>query len=103
MTIRTRTIGFQILWLLVIGGILTMIICYGIGIILLKQSNEQLSKLKAEIYSLQMVELSLLRELAPIIVGLLLAFLAPLINILSYLRIKKIELEDMEKSKILFF
>ena len=102
MTIKVKSTIYQMILLLIIGGILTILNCYATGSILAKQSSYQLSKIGGQAYSLPLAGISLLRELGPVTAGWMLAFLAPIISVLSYLGIiKKTDIQNIEKSKIL--
>ena len=101
MTIKLKSTILQMLWLIAVGGVLIIWSCCSQSVILMGQFGEELSKFAAQKYSLITVSLIFLRTISPATAGLTLAYLAPLISILAYLRIKKEDIEDAGKSKIL--
>lgn len=101
MTLKNRTIVIQLLGLLVIGGILTMVSSYRMGVESAEQTVQELSKFGAEEFIFVGVGTTLIRELCPITVGLTVAFLTPILSIAAYLTIKQMNLGDSEKEKIL--
>ena len=97
----TKSFIFQLALLLTIGGILVIISGYSLGTSVLEQSQQEMSELQADVYSLSLAGLNVFREEAPLMVGQIFAFLVPIIGIFAWLRIKKVSIGNKDKDKIL--
>lgn len=92
---------FSFLWLLLLGSIFVVFDAYSMGIDLIKQAENSLAKFQAQSFAFHATALSLTRELISVKVGIILAYLSPIIGIFEYFRIKKETATDIEKRKVL--
>jgi hypothetical protein len=92
---------FHLFWLLIIGGILELFDAYTTGREVLRLGEQTLAKFQAEGFALGAAVMGLTREFMPVQVGVMLAWLSPVIGTFEYLKIKKADVSEAEKRKLL--
>ena len=97
----TKINKIPFIWLLLLGSIYVVFDAYSLGINVVQQSKSTLAEFDAQQHAFETAALGLSREIIPIQVCLMLAYLSPLIGIFEYFKVKKIDVTDHDKWRFL--
>lgn len=88
------------LWLVIIGCTYVMFDAYGVSVDIMNKALSGFKDYGDGSFALQAAGLSL-REMIPVKVAIMLAYLSPVIGIFELMKMKKMQITDIEKRKIL--
>lgn len=92
---------FHLLWFSFLGGMMVLGFSFHSARDFVGQVSSQLSKYGAEAFTIDLAQVALVRESIPVGLGLILAFLSPLLSICAYYMIRRSELSTLDQRNIL--
>jgi hypothetical protein len=98
----SRSRQFHLLWFLFLGGLMLLGSSFHFTRDSVAKLSSQLSKYGAGDFTIEAVRIALLREFIPISLGLIFAFLSPLLSIFAYYMIERSELSTHDKRDVLY-